>query len=135
MFDSLDIGASGLTAQRTRMDTIANNILNEKTTRNAAGGKETFRRKLVVFASGQANDPSKPGVHVQEIDDDRSTPLRKEYDPGNPDADAQGYVSYPNVDTAIESVNMLEASRSYEANVNMMDVTKAMINASLRLIA
>jgi flagellar basal-body rod protein FlgC len=134
MFDTLDIGASGLVAQRTRMDTIANNILNAKTTRNAAGQKETFRRKLVVFAPGQANDPSKPGVHVQEIDADQS-PFRKEYDPGHPDADSQGYVSYPNVDTAIEYVNAMDASRAYEANVTMMDVTKSMINASLRLIA
>lgn len=134
MFESLDIGASGLTAQRTRMDTIANNILNAKTTRNAAGGKETYRRKFVVFAPGQANDSSRPGVHVQEIDADQS-PFRKEYDPSHPDADAKGYVSYPNVDTAVEYVNALEASRAYEANITMMDVTKAMINASLRLIA
>jgi len=134
MFDSLDIGASGLAAQRTRMDTIANNILNARTTRNAAGGKETYRRKFVVLAPGQANDPSKPGVHVQEIDSDQ-TAFRKEYDPGHPDADAQGYVSYPNVDTAIETVDAMEASRAYEATVTMMDVTKSMINASLRLIA
>lgn len=134
MFESLDIGASGLTAQRTRMDTIANNILNAKTTRNAAGGKETYRRKFVVFAPGQANDATRPGVHVQEIGADQS-PFRKEYDPGHPDADEKGYVSYPNVDTAVEYVNALEASRAYEANVTMMDVTKAMINASLRLIA
>jgi len=134
MFDTLDMGASGLTAQRIRMDTIANNIANAKTTRNAAGQRETYRRKFVVFAPGQPDDPSQPGVHVQEIDSDPS-PLRPEYEPGHPDADKDGNVWYPNVDTAIETVNMLEASRAYEANVTMMDVTKAMINASLRLIA
>jgi flagellar basal-body rod protein FlgC len=134
MFDALDIGASGLAAQRTRMDTIANNILNADTTRNAAGEKIPYRRRFVIFAQGQAGDPSQPGVHVQEIDADQS-PFRKQYEPGHPDADDKGYVSYPNVDTAIEYVNAMEASRAYEANVTMMETTKSMINASLRLIA
>ena len=134
MFDTLDMGASGLTAQRIRMDTIANNIANARSTRNAAGERETYRRKFVVFAAGQPDDPSKPGVHVSQIAADPSS-LRAEYEPGNPDADKDGNVWYPNVDTAIESVNMMEASRAYEANVTMMDVTKSMINASLRLIA
>jgi flagellar basal-body rod protein FlgC len=134
MFDTLDMGASGLMAQRTRLDTIAMNIANSKTTRNAAGQPETYRRKFVVFAPGQPGDPSQPGVHVSEIASDPS-PLRKEYEPGHPDADKEGYVSYPNVDTAVEYVNAMEASRAYEANVTMMDVTKSMINASLRLIA
>jgi flagellar basal-body rod protein FlgC len=134
MFDALDMGASGLTAQRTRMDTIANNILNANTTRNAAGEKVPYRRRFVIFAQGRADDPSKPGVHVQEIDSDQS-PFRKEYQPGHPDADEKGYVSYPNVESAVEYVNAMEASRAYEANVTMMETTKAMINASLRLIA
>jgi flagellar basal-body rod protein FlgC len=134
MFDTLDMGASGLTAQRIRMDTIANNIANARSTRNAQGQRETYRRKFVVFAAGQPDDPSKAGVHVSQIASDPSA-LRAEYEPGNPDSDKDGNVWYPNVDTAIESVNMMEASRAYEANVTMMDVTKSMINASLRLIA
>src|ERR671912_593901 len=105
MFDVLDMGASGLQAQRTRMDTIAGNIVNANTTRNAQGQPVPYRRRFVVFAPGQQN---------------------------NPDADSEGYVKYPNIDLAMEYVNALEASRAYEANVTMMEVSKAMLNASLR---
>lgn len=134
MFEVLDMGASGLQAQRTRMDTIANNILNANTTRNEKGEKVPYRRRFVLFAPGQGGDRrDRGGVHVQQIALDQS-PFRKQYQPGHPDADAQGYVQYPNVDVAIEYVNALEASRAYEANITMMDVSKAMINASLRLL-
>src|SRR5690606_38531846 len=125
---------SGLQAQRTRLDTIAGNILNARTTRNAAGQPEPYRRRFAILAPGRAGDPSRPGVHVQSIKLD-SAPFRKEYDPGHPDADAQGYVSLPNIDMAVEYVNALEASRAYEANVTMMETAKAMLAASLRLIA
>ncbi|CAN5366053.1 flagellar basal body rod protein FlgC [soil metagenome] len=134
MFGILDLGASALVAQRTRMDTIAANIANISTTRNEKGELSPFRRKLVTFAAGQAGDPSKPGVHVSEVKDDQSPFLRK-YDPGHPDADKDGYVLYPNIDLAIEQVNSLEASRAYEASITMMETTKAMISSSLRLIA
>ncbi len=134
MFESLDIGASGLTAQRTRMDTIAGNILHANTTRNEKGEKVPYKRRFAVLAAGAPDDPSKPGIHVSEIGIDSSPPLRK-FEPGHPDADAKGFVNYPNIDPAIEYVNALEASRAYEANVTMMEVTKAMLNASLRLIA
>ena len=93
-----------------------------------------YQRRFVVFAPGQADDSSKPGVHVQEVGVDQSPPIRK-YEPGHPDADAKGYVNYPNIDTAIEYVNAMEASRAYEANVTMMEVTKSMISSSLRIIA
>lgn len=133
MFDILDTGASALTAQRIRMDTIAGNIANINTMRDANGQPNPYRRRFVVFAPGQANDPSQPGVHVKSVEMDQS-PLPKRYDPGNPDADKQGYVSYPNVDLSIEFVNALEASRAYEANVTMMDTAKSMFNSSLRLL-
>jgi flagellar basal-body rod protein FlgC len=128
------MGASGLTAQRIRMDSIAENILNVDTTHNARGEKVPYKRRFVILAPGQADDSSKPGVHVQEVGLDQSAPLRK-FDRNNPDADAEGYVNYPNIDTAIEYVNAMEASRAYEANVTMMEVTKSMISSSLRLIA
>src|SRR5262245_45946946 len=134
MFDSLDIGASALSAQRARMDTIAGNVANLNTTRNERGELAPYRRRFVVFAPGQQNHLGKPGVHLKSIEQDRS-PFRKVYDPGNRDAGPDGYVQYPNVDLAIEQVNMLEASRAYEANVTMMETTKAMISATLRLIA
>jgi flagellar basal-body rod protein FlgC len=134
MFDVLDMGASGLVAQRTRMDVIAANILHVNTTRNEKGEAIPFRRKFVTFAPGQASDPAKAGLRVQSIQEDQSEFNRK-FDPGHPDADKDGYVLYPNIDLSIEYVNALEASRAYEANVTMMETTKAMISSSLRLIA
>ena len=133
MFDALDMGASGLMAQRARLDTIAANIANANTTHDATGKVNPYRRRFVVFAAGQPNQPARAGVHVAGVRIDPS-PLQRRFEPGNPDADAQGYVSYPNIDLAVEYVNALEASRAYEANVSMMEVSKAMINASLRLI-
>lgn len=134
MFDILDMGASGLLAQRTRLDTIAGNIANMNTTHDAQGHAAPYRRRFVVFAPGQADDPSQPGVHVQSIQEDQSPFLRK-YDPGNPDAGKDGYVQYPNVDMSIEFVNALEASRAYEANVTMMETAKSMFSSDLRLLA
>jgi flagellar basal-body rod protein FlgC len=134
MFDVLDMGASGLQAQRTRLDTIAANILNANTTRDAAGRAVPYRRRFALFAPGRPDDPRKPGVRVSEIRQD-PTPFQRRYEPGHPDADAAGYVRYPNIDVSIEYVNALEASRAYEATVSLMEVSKAMMNASLRLIA
>jgi len=134
MFDILDTGASGLMAQRIRLDTIAGNIANINTTRDAAGKMNPYRRRFVVLAPGRADNPSAPGVHVQSVGIDQS-PFVRRYEPGNPDADKEGYVSYPNIDLSIEYVNALEASRAYEANVTMMDTVKSMFNSSLRLLA
>ena len=133
MFDVLDTGASGLLAQRVRMDTIAANVANINTTRNAQGQPVPYRRKFATLMAGRAGEPGRPGVHVDAIRSD-PTPFQRRYEPGHPDADAEGYVAYPNIDLAFEMVNMMEASRAYEATVNMMEVSKAMINASLRLI-
>jgi len=133
MFDSLDIGASALLAQRTRMDVIAGNVANINTTRNEKGQPIPYRRRVISFAP-QAVDRKSPGVRVAKIEQDMS-PFNEKFEPGNKDADARGYVKYPNVDLSIEYVNMLEASRAYEANVTMMETTKAMLNSSLRLIA
>jgi len=134
MFDALDMAASGLLAQRTRLDTIAANIANATTTHDAAGKVNPYRRRFVVFGAGQPNQTAKPGVHVANVQVDPS-PFQRRFEPGHPDADPQGYVAYPNIDLSVEYVNALEASRAYEANVSMMEVSKAMINASLRLIA
>lgn len=133
MFDVLDMGASGLAAQRTRMDVVAQNILNADTTRNAAGEKVPYRRKFVTLMEGRSAEGG-AGVRVDEVRSD-PTPFLLKKEPGHPDADANGMVAYPNVDLAVEFVNAIEASRAYEANVNLMDVTKAMMNATLRLIA
>ena len=134
MFQALDTSASGLFAQRVRMDTVANNVLNMNTTRDAAGRPIPYRRRFVVFAPGRPDNPAAPGVRVAAVGQDRS-PFAKRYEPGHPDADPAGYVKYPNVDLSIEMVNMMEASRAYEANISTMETTKSMINASLRLLA
>ena len=135
MFNVLDMGASGLTAQRARMNTIAGNVLNISTTENARGEKIPYRRRFVTFQPGDANDPKKAGVHVASIEEDQKTAYRMAYEPGHKDADKDGWVKYPNVNLETEFVNMLDASRAYEANITMMETTKSMINASLRLLA
>ena len=137
MLETLDISASGLQAQRVRMDTIAANIANLNTTRDAEGRPIPYRRRFAVFASGlsaRGADAAKPGVHVGQIKQDMS-PFQQRHQPGHPDADANGTVLYPNIDLSIEFVNALEASRAYEANVTTMEVTKNMMNATLRLLA
>jgi flagellar basal-body rod protein FlgC len=134
MFGILDTGASGLEAQRIRLDTIAANVANMDTTHGLHGEKTPFRRRFVQFAEGRAGDPTQPGVHVQSIDQDQS-PFIPKHEPGNPDADAHGWVLYPNIDLATETVNSLEASRAYEANVTMMETAKSMLSSSLRLLA
>ncbi len=137
MFGTLDVSASALTAQRIRMDTVAANIANLNTTRDADGNLNPYRRRFVVFGTGQGGhgaDATKPGVHVQKIGLDQS-PFEMKYDPDNDDAGPDGYVRLPNINMATEFVNAIEASRAYEANITTMEVTKSMINASLRLLA
>lgn len=134
MFDALDIGASALQAQRTRLDTIAANIAHVNTTEDADGKANPFRRRLAIFAAGRTKD-GLPGVRIKEVQLDQSKEFRKVWDPAHKDAGPDGYVNYPNVDLAEEYVNALEASRAYEANVTMMETTKSMMSASLRLLA
>jgi flagellar basal-body rod protein FlgC len=142
-FGALDIGASALTAQRLRMDTISQNIANANTTRTENG--TPYRRKLVVFQeqpqgtsfSEYLTQSSRDryigkGVKVAAVVEDQS-PFRKIYDPGNPDADAEGYVEMPNVDTVTEMVNMISATRAYEANVTSINVTKSMALKALEI--
>lgn len=114
------------------MDTIAQNVLNAETTKTASG--EPYRRRFVVMGEGDPSRPDGRGVHIQKIGLDQS-PFRKVLDPGNPDADAEGFVKYPNVDMTFEMVNMIEATRAYEANITMMETTKAMLTSSMRLLA
>lgn len=131
MFNILDIGASGLAAQRMRLDTVAANVANMNTLLDENGENIPYRRRFVVMSPKRAD--GRPGVKAK-VQIDRS-PFRELFDPGNRLADARGYVKYPNVDLAVEQVNAIEASRAYEANVTMMEVTKQMLNASLRLLA
>jgi flagellar basal-body rod protein FlgC len=134
MFGSLDISASALIAQRTRMEVIASNMANKDSIYDASGRYSPFRRRLAILAAGDPSTGRGEGVHVEEIALDQSE-FRKVYSPGHPDADAQGYVEYPNIDPAVEMINALEASRAYEANITAVEATKSMMRASLRLLA
>lgn len=138
-FDTIRISASGLSAERLRMDTIASNIANVNTTRGENG--QPYRRKIAVFqenlqtelnkSTGGMEDKLK-GVKAVGIVDDQS-PLRKVYDPSNPDADKDGYVSMPNVNILNEMADMITATRTYEANVNAIDSEKSMFMKALEI--
>jgi flagellar basal-body rod protein FlgC len=140
-WDSLKIGTSGLNAQQLRLDIISNNIANAQTTRTAEGGP--YKRQDVVF-SAQGTKPFLPslvlarnntplnaseiganGVNVSSIISSNE-PGPKVYDPTNPDADQNGFVTYPNVDIVTEMTNMISATRSYEANLAAIDAAKRM---------
>lgn len=142
-FGSLDTSASGLTAQRLRLDIISQNMANASTTRTEAGGP--YKRKMVVFEQIQ-NDASKSftsilnekrqngnnGVRVSRIVEDESEGSLV-YNPTHPDANEEGYVEMPNVNIVDEMVNMISASRSYEANVNSFNSMKAMFTKALEI--
>lgn len=144
--NGFDVSASALTAQRLRMDVISSNIANAETTRGSfVNGKfEPYKRKLVVleptaqsFSSvlskqmGQAGGTAQ-GVRVSKIQEDQ-TPSKLVYNPTHPDADENGYVNMPNVDVAKEMVDMISASRAYEANVTALNATKAMFVKALEI--
>ncbi len=134
MLGSLEISASALAAQRIRMDTIANNLANINTTRDAKGRISPYRRREVVFAVGRSSATrSGMGVRVAAIKEDASE-FRKVYNPGHPDADSEGYVAMPNVNLIQEVVDMIEASRAYEANVTAMQATKSLVQSSFRIL-
>ena len=119
LFQAFNISASGMTAERFRTDIIAENIANVNTTSTESGGP--YRRKIVN------------GVKVTSVKEDTETDFVKEYDPSNPDADADGYVSYPNVNTVTEMTNLIDSTRAYEANATAFDATKSMATTGLSI--
>jgi flagellar basal-body rod protein FlgC len=144
-YDSTEVSASGLSAERLAMDVIANNIANANTTHTPGGG--AFKRQLVVFSQRPGGpdaqnagdfdftnaDATQGGVEVAGIVSD-PTPDRLVFDPSNPDADARGYVHYPNVSVVKEMVDMMAASRAYEANVSAIQESRNMDNAVIKLL-
>jgi flagellar basal-body rod protein FlgC len=128
-----DIAVSALLTQRLRMNLIANNIANAETTRTPEGG--AFRRQLLVLQGASLN-PHKPGqggVSVKAILKDPS-PLRRIYNPGHPDADAEGYVEYPNVSLPVEMADLVAAQRLYEANLAVLSAGQRIHQRALELI-
>lgn len=139
MFGAIDAAASGLTAERLRMDVISNNIANANTTRTSEGG--AYRRQIVIFEprSGQSfaqilskEMDSGSGVKVSGITKDNS-PTRRVYDPNHPDADQEGYVEMPNINVVSEMVDMITATRAYEANVTAVNAAKSMALKALEI--
>ncbi len=148
--DTIDISASGLTAQRLRMDTIANNIANVETTR-VQNGRGPYRRQVVVFEARKTQLPEQlasrnfenileekignmgSGVRVKEIRsvNENEQPFRRVYDPSHPDADEEGYVNYPNINIVEEMINMISATRAYEANAKVIEASKSMAMRAL----
>jgi flagellar basal-body rod protein FlgC len=143
---SFGISASGLTAQRLRMDVISSNIAQAETTRSSVvnGHAVPYRRKMVVFSPNESNfsnmlqaqmgreDSTARGVKVTAIQED-ATPFKPVYNPSHPDADEKGYVYMPNVDITKEMVDLISASRSYEANVTALNASKAMVMKALEI--
>ncbi len=139
IFSTMRISASGLSAERLRMDTIASNLSNATTTRGENG--KPYIRKIAVFqenlnrvldpATGKVEEQLK-GVKAINIVDDNS-PLRRVYDPSHPDADAEGYVTMPNVNILNEMADMIAATRAYEANVNAINSAKGMFMKALEI--
>jgi len=138
-FGALRISASGLAAERLRLDTIASNIANVSTTRGENG--QPYRRKVAVFQENLNKEYNKTtgkyteelkGVKAVGIEEDQS-PLRRVYDPSNPDADKDGYVNMPNVNILNEMADMIAATRAYEANVNAVNSEKSMFLKALEI--
>lgn len=130
LFNTMRISASGLSAERLRMDTVTSNITNATTTRGEDG--KPYVRKIAVFQENLDKEKGLNGVKAVGIVEDES-PLKEVYDPTHPDADTDGYVTMPNVNLLNEMADMIAASRSYEANVDTLNATKSMFTKTLEL--
>ena len=142
LFDAIGTAATGLSAERLRMDVVAENLANAQTTRGADG--QPYRRKVVLLQEatpnsfdatldGAMNNAKSGGVKVAQVAQD-ATPNRLVYDPSHPDADDRGYVSMPNVQPVTEMVDLISASRGYEANVTVMQTAKQMFTKTLDIL-
>ena len=141
LFAAISVGASGMAAQRARAEVLVENLANADTTRTPEGGP--YRRKDVVFESADVSSPfssvfqsqvqGSEGVAISDIIVDNSDPERR-YMPGHPDADPDGYVAFPKVNPAEDMVDLMGASRGYEANVAAIGAVKDMIQRSLDLM-
>lgn len=136
MFSALDVSTSALVAQRMRLNAISSNLANISTTRNEQGVPEAYAAKYVTFQTDASVSTAGGGIGVKvgTVEKSSEPPLMK-YEPGHPDADAKGYVAYPNIDMTLEFVDALEATRAYEANIGVIEVTKDMSARTLQILA
>jgi flagellar basal-body rod protein FlgC len=136
LFSGMRTAASGMAAERVRIDTVAKNIANANTTRTPEGGP--YCRQLVHFAplleraSGGRSEVV--GVRVAKVADDQRTPMPRIFDPAHPDADGEGYVTLPNVNAVMEMADLIASTRAYEANVAAQEQFVAMAERALRLV-
>jgi flagellar basal-body rod protein FlgC len=141
IFNSINISATALTAEKTRIDIIAKNMANANTTRSTGG--LPYRRQMAVFEENKGtpfseyltkhnNDNNEKGVKISKIAEDNS-PFKLVYEPGHPDADENGYVKMPNVDVVKEMVDLISAQRSYDANITAMNASKSMLMKALEI--
>ena len=143
LFGVLDINSSALTAERERAEVVASNLANAETTSTPGGG--AYKKQLVVFGTeppGQGKfaltmsrfgDLHARGVEVEKVVQDPSPAVRR-YEPGHPDADADGYVSFPDINPVEEMVNLMGAAQAYQLNVSAVQATKAMISETLQIL-
>lgn len=136
MYSAFDVSTSGLVAQRTRLDAISSNLANISTTRNENGEVQPYTPRFVVFQTDEQIQTTGggQGVKVDRVEYSNVLPNMK-YEPGHPDADAEGYVAYPNIDMTTEFVDALGATRAYEANIGVIEVSKDMSNRTLQILA
>lgn len=144
LLNMLDVSGSALLAERQRAEVVATNLANAETSRTPGGGP--YRRQEVVFGTARVTQPSfgqtldaaadnaVRGVEVTQVVTDSAPPIRR-YDPSNPDANSQGYVEYPAINPAEETVDMIEASRAYQLNVDAIQATKDMITQALTILS
>lgn len=130
-FSSMQISATGLSAERLRMDTITSNIANATTTRSA-DGSGPYVRKIAVFQEALDKNREMAGIKAVKIEEDKSA-LRRVYDPSHPDADETGYVTMPNVNVLNEMADMMVSTRAYEANVDTFNALKSMFSKALEI--
>lgn len=141
VFTMMDISASGLRAERSRMNMHANNLANAFTTRDKNGDPNPYRRKRIYFSPGapEITGSEHLGVRVDKIEDDMDTDFIYKYEPNHPDAIKQGphagQVAYPNVQVPLEMVDMMVAARAYEANLTAFDAGKQIMRGALQIIA
>ena len=132
LMKSVAVSSSGMAAQSTRMQMIAENIANANSIETPEGGP--YRRKVILFESKLNKETGLHDVKVQHISKDYSKPLKQVYDPSHELADANGFVAHPNVNTFLEKIDMREASRAYEANMSAIESAKEMMVRSLDLL-
>ncbi|MFN3460931.1 MAG: flagellar basal body rod protein FlgC [Oceanibaculum sp.] len=131
-FDSMFISASGMRAQGQRLRVIAENIANAESV-GETPGRDPYRRKVIAFKNYLDRDLKADVVKVSKVGTDPSE-FRRRYEPGHPAADAQGYVSYPNVNSLVEMTDMREAQRSYEANLKVIETSRAMLARAIDIL-